>query len=126
MGMYKSDPNNSKKQIPNIQGKNRRDSARNREMFTFGKTPHYVVINKADSSNNIGFFFGNSASFASSVVTHLGVSTDSTVLSASSAYTPFGKPASGTVLNIHPTAWSGSSGDSVTFVYKSGLSTGGF
>ena len=34
----------------------------------------------------------------------------------------------GTKLNIHPTAWSGSAADAgkITFVYKSGLATGGF
>tara|TARA_Y100000034_G_scaffold119797_1_gene161938 strand:+ start:363 stop:965 length:603 start_codon:yes stop_codon:yes gene_type:complete len=36
-------------------------------------------------------------------------------------YENYGKPAVGTELNIHPTAYSGSSGDKVVFIYKGGL-----
>ena len=46
-------------------------------------------------------------------------------LSGSQHYVSFGTPTEGTTLNIHPCAWSGSTTDSVTFIYKGGLDGGG-
>ena len=131
-GGYVPDPNNPKKQVPAPLPPNAYDRSSAAVRFVFSKTPSYVIINKSNSSTgngetgggNIGFFFGSSASFAESIITHGNSGEQNTELSASAAYTLYGQPAAGTILNIHPTAWSGSAGDSVTFVYKSGLSTG--
>jgi hypothetical protein len=131
MGMYKQDPNNSKKQIPNIQGENRHDRAINPKQMIFHKSPNYVLVNKT-LTTPCGFFFGSSGSFSAAYTsqgqTHLGgLPTGS--LSASNEYMIMGDDLPvGTKLDIHPTAWSGSSADAgkITFVYKSGLSTGGF
>ena len=86
---------------------------------------NYVLINTA-LTTPIGFFLGGSASFASSQGT---IAKAQGQLTGSAFYTKVGDdlPA-GTKLNIHPNAWSGSVADvgKVTFVYKSGLSTGGF
>jgi hypothetical protein len=123
MPLYKQDPDNTGKQIPDIQGDNRRDRANNPQTCSFHKTPNYVVVNTA-LNENCGFFFGNSASFYSKQTADERTALE---LTGSEHYTILGKPAVGTTLNIHPTAWSGSSDDagSITFVYKSGLSTGG-
>ena len=117
MPLYKQDPNDTSKQIPNIQGDNRYDSSVNPSRVTLTKTPNYVLVNKTITATT-GFFYGSSASFSAL--------SDS---NASSNYDLVGGTlTAGTKLNIHPTAWSGSSADngSITFVYKSGLSTGGF
>ena len=123
MPLYKPDPNDSTKQIPNIatgsNAANRHDRTTNPSRVTFTKTPNYVLVNKAlNAGRPVGFFYGTDAEFA-------GLSDSD----ASSNYDIIGGalPA-GTKLNIHPTAWSGSASDdgAITFVYKSGLSTGGF
>ena len=91
------------------------------------KTPNAVLI--GNLTQKVGFFFGSSASFSEKDSDGVGPAGPSGMLS-SSHYTSFGKPAQGTILNIHPTAWSGSLADdkdkAITLIYKSGLSTGGF
>ena len=125
MPLYKQDPNDTSKQIPDIQGTNRYDKVVNPQTCSLQKTPNYVLINTA-LTTPIGFFLGGSASFASSQGT---IAKAQGQLTGSAFYTKVGDdlPA-GTKLNIHPNAWSGSVADvgKVIFVYKSGLSTGGF
>ena len=116
MGMYKQDPNNSKKQIPDIQGDNRHDRATTPLHCKATKPPSYVLVNTL-MTTPVGFYFKTSASLSAA-----GNET-------AANYTKMGDdlPA-GTILHIHPTAWSGSAADAgkITFVYKSGLATGGF
>jgi hypothetical protein len=116
---YQADPNDPTKQIPNALPDNAYDRAAKPAMNTLTKTPNAVMVGA--SNGTIGFFFGSSASFAAKATTEGGAT-----LTGSAHYESFGTPNEGTVLNIHPMAWSGSATDSVTFIYKSGLSTGGF
>ena len=116
---YKQDPNDSTKQVPGNLPDNAYDRTKSPTRCALTKTPNAVFI--ASSTNTIGFFFESSASFASKATTEGG-----TTLTGSSNYTDFGSTPEGTTLNIHPTAWSGSAVDSVVFIYKSGLATGGF
>ncbi len=122
MSRYVKDPNNSKKQVAGTLPANAYDRARSPESCSLVKTPNFIQIADAPT-NDVGFYFGGSASFAKSATTEGG-----SVLTGSSNYVNFGSPPAGTQLNIHPTAWSGSSADAgkIIFVYKSGLSTGGF
>ena len=116
MPLYKQDPNDSTKQVPNIQGDNRYDKAVNPTHCVAVKTPSYVLVNTV-LTTDVGFFFGTSASLSTAGNTTKG------------NYTVMGDDTpAGTKLNIHPTAWSGSAADAgkITFVYKSGLATGGF
>ena len=126
---YVKDPNNSKKQIPGSNPDNYYDRVKKPQGCTLQKTPNYVYINKTIAGDGVGFFFGSSASFSEKDSDGVGPAGPSGMLS-SSHYTSFGKPAQGTILNIHPTAWSGSLADdkdkAITLIYKSGLSTGGF
>ena len=119
MPLYKQDPNDTSKQIPDVQGGNRQDRLVNPDRNTHTKSPNYVLVNTT-LTLPVGFFFGSSGSFS-----ELGAAGKSTKAN----YSVVGDdlPA-GTKLNIHPTAWSGSAADAgkITFVYKSGLSTGGF
>ena len=126
MPLYKTDPNDSTKQVPNIQGDNRFDRATTPQTCSFVKSPNYVVVNKL-LTTPVGFFFGSSASFAAAATSqqldnfhHLTHSSNYTTMLTSGSV--------GTKLNIQPTAWSGSLDDAgkITFVYKSGLATGGF
>ena len=113
---YKQDPNDSKKLIPvekpdNFYGRTIRPNR-----FKYYKAPDYVVFRK-DFGDKIGFSFSTSHSFASladpeaSAEYHYIVSGSENKLKA------------GSKLDIHPNAWSGSSGDrfSVMFVYRGGL-----
>ena len=120
MPNYKQDPSDYKKQVPSGLPANAYDRSSTPSQCTMSKTPNYVVINT--SNENIGFFFGSSASFASK--TGAGPLENKTFLATSSYYKNFGKAAVGTRFDIHPIAWSGSKTDDVTFVYKSGLATG--
>tara|TARA_R110001583_G_scaffold968_1_gene8354 strand:+ start:224 stop:655 length:432 start_codon:yes stop_codon:yes gene_type:complete len=143
MPLYKADPNNSKRQIPNIQGDNRYDRAVVPVTCSVHKAPSYVVVNQ-ELTSSVGFFFGGSASFStkSTLEADTGGAVGGSDLTGSGHYpiilrgpnlnianldTTSGTPP-GTKLNIHPTAWSGSLADAgkITFVYKSGLATGGF
>jgi hypothetical protein len=63
MPLYKADPNNSKRQIPNIQGDNRYDRAVVPVTCSVHKAPSYVVVNQ-ELTSSVGFFFGGSASFS--------------------------------------------------------------
>ena len=116
MPLYKADPNDSTKQTPDVQGSNRFDKAVNPAHCSATKTPSYVLINTL-LTTEVGFFFGTSASLSTAGNT------------TKANYPIMGNDLSaGTKLNIHPTAWSGSAADAgkITFVYKSGLATGGF
>ncbi len=90
-----------------------------KEPFNVGKTSNAVYI--GNIAGNVGFFFGTSASFASAAQSEGGVT-----LTGSAQYQQFGSPADGTMLNIHPIAYSASNADSgsVFFIYSSGLRTG--
>ena len=142
MPLYKADPNNSKRQIPNIQGDNRYDRAVVPVTCSVHKAPSYVVVNQ-ELTSSVGFFFGGSASFStkSTLEADTGGAVGGSDLTGSGHYpiilggrdvtAPEGASSGtppGTKLNIHPTAWSGSLADvgKITFVYKSGLATGGF
>ena len=118
MSDYIQDPNNSKKQIPGPKPDNYYGSTVIPSVGTFTKSPNSVMFNATNGT--IGFFFGSSASFASASTSEGGAT-----LTASRHYVSFGTPAEGTTLNIHPSAWSGSSTDSVTFIYKGGLDGSG-
>jgi len=145
MPLYKADPNNSKRQIPNIQGDNRYDRAVVPVICLVQKAPSYVVVNQ-ELTSSVGFFFGGSASFStkSTLEADTGGAVGGSDLTGSAHYpillrgpnlntanldaSPTSGTPPGTKLNIHPTAWSGSLADAgkITFVYKSGLATGGF
>jgi len=104
------------------------DNAYDRMVLTpsqsFTKSPNAVQIGNLTSK--VGFFFGSSASFAEKAISEGPESSEKSALSASGNYSNPVKYADGTMLKIHPTAWSGSvaDDDEVTFVYYSGLSTG--
>ena len=53
MPLYKQDPDNPGKQIPDIQGDNRRDRANNPQTCSFHKTPNYVVVNTALNQKDV-------------------------------------------------------------------------
>ena len=93
---------------------------------SMSKTPNSVIVVNGDGSNdNIGFFFGSSASFAEKNTVEGATSIGAKILTGSAHYVNFGAGlSSGTQLNIHPLAWSGSAAMEVIFVYNSGLSTG--
>ena len=82
---------------------------------TFTKSPNYVLITKT-MTKPFGFYFGNETGFNSGSA------------NSSDKYDiDYGAMPVGTRLDLHPSAWSGSSADdgSVRVVYRSGLSTGG-
>ena len=114
MPLYEADPNNSKKQIPKAKGDNAYDRVRTPNRCGLTKTPNAVIIGNL-TGDNVSFFLHNGLD---------GVPTGSII--TSSFYEDFGKPAAGTTLNIHPTAYSCSKADStqIHFVYSSGLRTG--
>ena len=111
------------KQKPDVLPDNAYDRANFPSSQSFCKTPNYVIVNNITDSH-IGFFFGSSASFAEKAAAE---GPETATLSGSTHYVNFGKPSAGTTLDIHPTAYSASAADenAVTFIYKSGLSTGG-
>ena len=111
MANYIQDPNDSKKQVPGPKTDQHFDRVRQPASCTFVKQPHYVIINSAET---VAFLFGSSASFSSKTITP-------SAMNSSSNYTSFGAPAVGTKFDINPCAWSGSSTQTVTFVYKGGL-----
>jgi len=117
MPLYKQDPNNTSKQIPNVQGENRYDRTTNPDRVTFKKTPSYVLVNTT-ITQPVGFFYGSSGDFDALADSNAPANYDLVG----------GSLPVGTKLNIHPSAWSGSAADNgfITFVYKSGLATGGF
>ena len=127
MSNYVQDPDNSKKVVP---GTRILDKYGTPETGSFVKTPSFVVV--GGLTNEVGFFLEGSASFASKLAIQSGseaegLTPSSSVhggLTGSEHYTAFGKPSAGSILNIHPNAWSGSATDmdngQVTFVYSSG------
>ena len=123
MSDYKQDPNDSTKQVAGNLPDNAYDRVNTVEGCTLVKTPTAVII--GDISDDVGFFFGTSASFADKVSTQA-PGTSKNFLTASTNYQNFGTPSAGTTLNIHPNAFSGSARDtgSIHFLYGSGLSTG--
>ena len=123
MSDYIQDPNNSEKQVPNSLPDNAFDRLSTVEGCTLFKTPTAIIIGSV--SDDVGFFFGTSASFAEKV-TAQAPGTSKTFLTASANYQIFGTPAAGTILNIHPMAISGSARDSgsIHLLYGSGLSSG--
>ena len=118
MPLYKPDPNNSTKQVPNIQGTTRKDRIVSPTRYVITKTPNFVYCN---SDVTLGFFTDSSQSFASKTSEAAGG------YSGSAGYQVISMKA-GQNLNIHPIAVSGSAADvaKIKFVYKSGLATGGF
>ena len=106
-------------QVPAPIGDNAQDRSVNAVPFKVSKTPNAVYI--GNIAGNVGFFFGTSASFATAAQSEGG-----TTLTSSAKYQQFGSPADGTILNIHPSAYSASNADSssVHFIYSSGLRTG--
>ena len=106
-------------QVPSPLPKNAKDRISRTEAFEIQKSPNAVYI--GNIAGNVGFFFGTSASFATAAQSEGG-----TTLTASAQYKQFGSPSDGTILNIHPTAYSASNADSssVFFIYSSGLRTG--
>ena len=126
MSRYVADSNSSgsTKQKPGNLPSNAYDSASTPTAYTFKKTPNYVYVT-ADLGGGVGFYLGSSASFSSAATTE---DTTNQLLLSGSGYTPFAGLKAGNTINLHPIAMSGSAADcgKVVFVYKSGLSTGGF
>jgi hypothetical protein len=122
---YKQDPNDSTKQVAGNLPDSATDNTVTPLRGTLTKTPNAVLI--GGIQDNIGFFFGTSASFSETATTDQSPAVGNQI-TGSQYFTSFGTPAAGTTLNIHPTAWSGSArdADKVIFLYKSGLATGGF
>jgi len=116
MPNYTQDPDDEKKVGPGSLPDNYYGNASVPANGTFNRRPNAIMVNA--SNGTIGFYLGSSASFATAVVTNV------PPITASSHYVSFGTPNEGTVLNIHPIAWSGSATDSVTFIYKGGLDGG--
>ena len=140
MSNYIQDPNNSKKQIPGPPPDNYYDRVNPISAHSMSKTPNYVYISPG-ITGNISFFFGTSASFATASNVEdkdedggstngagglTGSGNYQTLIVFSGSNQQVSYP--GATLGIHPIAWSGSAADAgkITFVYKSGLATGGF
>ena len=123
MANYRQDPENSKKQRPGGLPDNAYERTKVPTVGTLTKTPSYVLVTKT-MTKPCGFFFGSSASFAHNSRIE---GTTGTLTSSKYYDTDFGLLTVGTRLDIHPTAWTGSSDDStsIRFIYRSGLSTGG-
>ena len=113
------------KQVPGSLPDNAYDRAVTPGRCSGSKTPNSVIIGEV--TNRIGFFFGNSASFAAAKTSEGPFSVAANVVTGSGHYVEYGSPADGSQYNIHPYAYSSSLADSgkVVFVYNSGLSTGG-
>ena len=122
MPLYKQDPNDSTKQVPDIQGDNRHDQISSLTRFVKTKSPNFIIVN-SDISAGLGFHF-NPTEFSSSAAAEGG---GLTTYSGSTGYDEFNTLKAGQY-NFHPIAVSGSAADvaKIKFVYKSGLATGGF
>ena len=119
MPNYIQDPNNSKKQIPGPPTDQHFDKHQLPQTASFIKRPHYVIVN---ANQQVAFFFESSASFSTKATSEgSGVGLSNGTLTGSQHYVDFGTPAVGTKFDINPCAWSGSSTQTVTFVYKGGL-----
>ena len=110
------------KQVAGPLPENSSDRITSPTRFTVTKTPNYITVTTAVvAADGIGFAF-NSASFATKAATEGGPT-----MSGSTGYEGFNTLAAGNY-NFHPIAVSGSAAGvaKIKFVYKSGLSTGGF
>jgi len=121
MPNYTQDPNSSSgsKQIPGPLTDQHYDRPRNVPTGSLVKTPNYILVNST-LTNNVGFFFGSSASYAAKATSE----GNAAVLTGSQHYTTMLSAGTvGTVLHINPCAYSGSTADigKITFVYKGGL-----
>ena len=121
---YIQDPDDSSKQIPGKKTDQHFDRMNKPITGSYTRQPHYVLVT-GTPTQDLGFFFGSSASFATKATTEDTSNNNNLYLSGSQHYVLFGKPAAGTRLDINPSAWSGSLVDAkagvVTFVYKGGL-----
>ena len=123
MPLYKADPNDPTKQIPDIKGSNRHDTLLSPTAFSGSyKSPNFIVV-VGDVSAGLGFWFDRTAFSASAAAE----GPNDTIYSGSAGYDQFDGIKSGQY-NLHPIAVSGSADDvaKIKFVYKSGLATGGF
>lgn len=115
MSNYVQNPNDSQSLVPGPPSDKMFSNTNNPGRNAFTKAPNYVYIT-ADLSNDIGFFYKSSGSFAQTGAPD-----------ASTTYDNWGAVTGGTRLDIHPTAWSGSVADAakVRFVYNGGLDGSG-
>ena len=108
---YVQDPNNSEKQVPDSLPKNAYDRSSMPVTGSVNKAASYIII--GNLTDEVGFYLGSSGSY-STIHTAQGT-TGKTLggqcITGSQHYAQFGKPAAGTILNIHPIAWSGSKSD---------------
>ena len=116
-GKYIKDPNNSKKQVPGPKPDNFYTRNNYPIACTLTKTPNYVLTT-AQCTDDIGFWFGTSASFAEYSAAAKVLKTNYTVVAVSAS--------AGTTFEMSPTVISGSTQDiaRIRLVYNSGLSTG--
>ena len=122
---YVQDPNNSKKQVPGPKPANYYERTAKPVSGIFHKTPSLVYVNKT-IQDDLGFFFGDSASFDAACKAQGGGNTLTNV-SGSNFASDWGLLTVGTRLDIHPSAVSSSARDagSITFIYKGGLDGSG-
>ena len=108
---YIQDPNDSKKQIPGPPPDNYYDRSGVPIQCSMSKSPNHVLVIKT-MTKPFGFFYGSSASYSAMDETN-----------SANYDADWGLITVGTKLDIHPTAWSGSSVDNgnIKFVYKGGL-----
>ena len=113
MPNYIQDPNNSKKQIPGPKPDNAYDRVGTVTSCTLVKQPNSVLVTSPLTSA-VGFFFGSSASFAE-------LGTAGKILRTNYVSMLSGS-LTGTKLDIHPCAVSGSVNDiqRIMFIYKGG------
>ena len=115
MANYIQDPNDPKKQIPGPPPDNYYSRTSAPTTCTLTKTPNHVLITKT-MTLPFGFFYGSSASFSNITATD-----------AANYDSDWGLVTVGTKLDIHPTAWSGSSSDAGNILkelFKSGIKLG--
>jgi hypothetical protein len=131
MPNYIQDPNNSKKQIPGPKPDNAYDRIGTVTNCAFTKQPNSVLVT-GQLDHSVGFFFGNSASFAEFNSVHSGANAQGGApfegMTSSSQYiNMLSGSTTGTKLDIHPTAVSGSVNDigKIMFIYKGGLDGAG-
>ena len=122
-GLYKPRTGDNTKQEPAALSENAYDRIKTPVAFTKIKSPNYIIVT-ADVSADFGLHFNPTTFEASATAEKPG---DTTIYSGSAGYDSFNTLKAGTY-NLHPIALSGSAADvaKVTFVYKSGLATGGF
>tara|TARA_A100001515_G_scaffold71520_1_gene56899 strand:+ start:40 stop:402 length:363 start_codon:yes stop_codon:yes gene_type:complete len=114
---------NGEKQTAGSLPDNAYDSLKSPAAFTSIKSPNYIIVT-ADISADLGLHFNPNTFSVSATAEKPG---DTTIYSGSAGYDEFNTLKAGQY-NLHPIAVSGSAADvaKIKFVYKSGLSTGGF